>query len=192
MSNETLESQRVKIAELTSTNNILERQLTGERNELQLQLAKLNSNALLIESKQRIIETLQQKNNALNDLMEAHTKEFTCIPNPVPVSYSTTKHTSDKHPSSSTQGPADIDLVDSGTGTFPKSIIAPSFDGPDPFGISGIDSEESSDNIITHTEREISDILDGTDLIEETAIVSKDIPSENKTKRGRKKRKKCC
>ena len=182
MSNETLESQRVKIAELTSTNNILERQLTGERNELQLQLAKLNSNALLIESKQRIIETLQQKNNALNDLMEAHTKEFTCIPNPVPVSY-----TSDKQPSSSTQEPADIDPVDSGTGTFPKSIIAPSFDGPDPFGISGIDSEESSDNIITHTEREISDILDGTGLIEETAIVAKDIPSENKTKRGRKK-----
>ena len=45
----------------------------------------------------------------------------------------------------------------------------------------------SSDNIITHTDREISDILEDTDLIEETAIISKDIPSENKTKRGRKK-----
>ena len=100
------------------------------------------------------------------------------------MSYSPTEHTSDKQPSSSTQEPVDTNPVESGTGTFPKTIVAPSFDGLDPFGI---DSEESSDNIITHTERKISDILNDTDLIEETAIISKNIPSENKTKRGRKK-----
>ena len=145
----------------------------------------------MLESKRRVIETLTQNNNDLNNLMEAHSKEFTCIPNPVPVSYSPTEHTSANQPSSSTQDPVDPNPVEPGTGIFASSVVAPSFqDEINPFGILDSDSE-SSDNITTQItdDREISEKLEDTDLIEKTdnpTIISKDIPSENKIKLGRK------
>ena len=133
--------------------------------------------------------------------MEAHSKEFTCIPNPVPVSYVPTEQTSANQPFSSTQDPVDPDPVEPDIteilaslvpGKSPKPIVAPSFqEENNPFRILDSDSEQSLDNIKTQStdDREISDKLEDTDLSEKTdnpAISSENIPSENKIKRGRK------
>ena len=120
--------------------------------------------------------------------MDDHTKEFSCIPNPVPVS---NVHELDGHPtehisavtenktSASTQDPREPNLEETDLSVILSSVVpgnsprveAPSFNETDPFKTSNIldsDSEQSSDNLISNQGRDDRKLPDRQNDLEDT------------------------